>query len=70
MKTNRQAESNTKEAVIIYIIHSPDAIVKCCAWAYFFGATFAKDVPRDLIYETQIDILQIYWKQFSETLYQ
>ena len=31
MKTNRQAESNTKEAVIIYIIHSPDAIVKCCA---------------------------------------
>ena len=36
----------------------------------YFGATFAKNDPRDLIYKTQIEILQIYWKQFSKTLYQ
>ena len=30
----------------------------------YFGATFAKNDPHDLIYKTQLDILQIYWKQF------
>ena len=65
MKTNRQTESNTKEAVIIYIIHSPDAIVKCCAWAYLLWCNaVAKNDPYDLIYKTQLDILQIYWKRF------
>ena len=36
----------------------------------YFGATFAKNNPHDLIDIAQSDILQIYWNSVSETLYQ